>query len=141
MRASRDVPPGLKPRGSITVAILVVLCVATALSAGQAKPGGRQPLPTPVPVPQPAPPLVPLDKVAELWVDQTFKKMTLDDKVGQLVMSEIDSMYLAADTAQFDQLIEKVKTLKLGGFVVFGGTERAPSVRSCGSRARASRPG
>ena len=104
----------------------LAVVTAAALSAGQAKPSGRQPLPTPVP--QPATPLAPLDKVAELWVDQTFKKMTLDDKAGQMVMSAIDSMYLATDSDQFDQLLEKVKTLKLGGFVVFGGSERAPSV-------------
>jgi beta-N-acetylhexosaminidase len=117
--------PGLKPRGSITVAIMLMLCAATALPAGQARPGRQAPA---VVVPQPAPPLAPLDKAAELWVDQTFKKMTLDDKAGQVVMSGIDSMYLAADSDQFDQLLEKVKTLRLGGFVVFGGSERAPSV-------------
>ncbi len=98
---------------------------AAALSAGQARPPARQ---APVFVPQPAAALAPLDKVAELWVDQTFRKMTLDDKAGQVVMSSIDSMYLSTDTEGFDQLIEKVKTLKLGGFVVFGGSERAPSV-------------
>ena len=107
MRVSPCGSPGLKPRGSIIVAIMVVLCVATALSAGQAKPSGRQPLPTPVP--QPATALAPLDKAAELWVDQTFKKMALDDKAGQMVMSGIDSTYLATDTDQFDQLLEKVK--------------------------------
>jgi beta-N-acetylhexosaminidase len=106
--------------------LAMAVITAAALSAGQARPPGRQPLPPPVP--QPALPLAPLDKVAELWVDQTFKKMTLDDKVGQMVMSGIDSMYLATDSDQFDQLLEKVKTLKLGGFVVFGGSERAPSV-------------
>jgi beta-N-acetylhexosaminidase len=69
-----------------------------------------------------------LDRAAERWVDDTFKKMTLDDKVGQLVMSSIDSMYLSTDSEEFDQLVQKVKTLKLGGFVVFGGSERAPGV-------------
>ena len=114
-------------RTSIFVAI--VACVfAAALTGAQARQSGRPPLPTPVPVPQPAPPLVPLDKAAELWVDQTFKKMTLDDKAGQVVMGGFDSTYLATDSDQFDQLLDKVKTLKLGGFVVFGGSERAPSV-------------
>jgi beta-N-acetylhexosaminidase len=93
---------------------------ATALVAGQTRP----PL-----VPQPGPGLPSeLDRTAIRWVDDTFKRMTLDDKVGQVVMSSIDSMYLAADTDQYDQLLDKVKTLKLGGFVVFGGSERAPGV-------------
>ncbi|MCR4373776.1 MAG: glycoside hydrolase family 3 protein [Acidobacteria bacterium] len=98
-----------------------------ALSAGQSQAPGRRPIVAPVPVPAAEVPVV-LDKAGEKWVADTFKKMTLDDKVGQLVMSAIDSMYLSSDTEQFDRLLEKVKVLKLGGFVVFGGSERAPGV-------------
>ena len=43
-----------------------------------------------------------LDKVAAQWVEDTFKKMTLDDKVGQLVVSSLNSTYLASDTETFD---------------------------------------
>lgn len=113
---------------------LVFVCATcaiavTALSAGQVQMPGRRPAAAPASVPVPTPALpVALDKAGEKWVVDTFKTMTLDDKVGQLVMSSIDSMYLASDTEQFDRLIEKVKTLKLGGFVVFGGSERAPGV-------------
>jgi beta-N-acetylhexosaminidase len=112
----------------VIVGAACVLAVA-AVSATQGQLPARRPAVAPPVVPQPAPALVAsLDKASEKWVDDTFKKMTLDDKVGQLVMSSIDSMYLASDTEQFDRLIEKVKTLKLGGFLVFGGSERAPSV-------------
>ncbi len=69
-----------------------------------------------------------LDRQAQRWVDETFKRMTLDDKVGQLFMTSIDSMYLASDTDRFDALVEKIKTLKVGGIIAFGGSERAPSV-------------
>ena len=104
---------------------------AAVVTAGQAQAPVRRPAavqkPTPLPVPAAALPAV-LDRVAVRWVDDTFKKMTLDDKVGQVVMSGIDSMYLSSDTDQFDALLEKVTNLKLGGFVVFGGSERAPGV-------------
>lgn len=110
----------------LLVAITCAIGVA-ALSAGQGPLPGRRPVVAPVPTPAPALPTAP-DKVSEKWVEDTFRKMTLDDKVGQVVMSSIDSMYLSSDTEQFDRLIEKVKTLKLGGFVVFGGSERAPGV-------------
>lgn len=115
---------------------LALVLVAGALSAavvtaGQAQAPVRRPVavqkPTPLPVPAAALPVV-LDRVALRWVEDTFKKMTLDDKVGQVVMSGIDSMYLSSDTDQFDVLLEKVTKLKLGGFVVFGGSERAPGV-------------
>ncbi len=69
-----------------------------------------------------------LDKAAAKWVDDTFKKMTLDDKVGQLVVSSLQSTYLASDTDVFDALADKVKRLRLGGFHVFGGSEPAPSL-------------
>ena len=61
------------------------------------------------------------------WVEDTFKKMTLDDKVGQLVVSSFQSTYLANDTDAFDALAQKIKQLRLGGFHVFGGAEPVPA--------------
>jgi beta-glucosidase-like glycosyl hydrolase len=69
-----------------------------------------------------------LDRVAQRWLDETFKKMTPDDKVGQLVVSSFNSTYLASDTDAYDDLLRKVKELRLGGFHVFGGAEAIPSV-------------
>ena len=69
-----------------------------------------------------------LDKTAARWVDETLKKMTLDDKVGQLVVSSVNSTYLATDTDEFDTIAKKVVDLRLGGVHVFGGTEPAPPV-------------
>ena len=64
-----------------------------------------------------------LDKVAAKWVDDTFKKMTLDDKVGQLVVTSANSTYLANDTEAYETLARKVKQLRLGGVHLFGGAE------------------
>ena len=66
-----------------------------------------------------------LDKVALKWVDDTFKKMTLDDKVGQLVVTSANSTYLANDTDAYEQLVRKIKQLRLGGVHLFGGAEAA----------------
>ncbi len=101
----------------VALAVVASALSVAILSAGQAR----------TPAPSTALPAV-LDRTATRWVDDTLKKMTLDDKVGQVVMSGINSMYLASDTEQFDRLLEKVKALRLGGFVVFGGSERAPGV-------------
>ena len=76
--------------------------------------------------PQPA--ILPLDKAAVKWVDDTIKKMTLDDKVGQMIVSAIDSTYLSSDSVEFERLAKKVTQLKIGGFHVFGGAERVPNV-------------
>jgi beta-N-acetylhexosaminidase len=69
-----------------------------------------------------------LDKIAARWVDETFKKLTIDDKVGQLVVSSISSTYLSSDTDAFETLTRKVRNLRVGGFHVFGGTEPIPNV-------------
>ena len=69
-----------------------------------------------------------LDKTAVQWVEATFKKMSLDDKVGQLVVSSLNSTYLSSDTEIYEALTQKVSKLRVGGFHVFGGTEPVPNV-------------
>jgi beta-N-acetylhexosaminidase len=69
-----------------------------------------------------------LDKAAAKWVEDTFRKMTLDDKVGQLVVTSANSTYLSSDTDAFENLVKKIKELRLGGVHVFGGAEPIPAV-------------
>ena len=69
-----------------------------------------------------------LDKVAAKWVEDTFRKMTLDDKVGQLVVTSANTTYLASDTDAYESLEKKVRDLRLGGVHVFGGSEPIPNV-------------
>jgi len=68
------------------------------------------------------------DADAERWVAATLKKMTLDEKVGQLLVSSFPSEYLSTDSAEFDALAKAVRDYKIGGFHVFGGTEPVPDV-------------
>jgi beta-glucosidase-like glycosyl hydrolase len=64
-----------------------------------------------------------LDKAADKWVEDTFRRMTVDDKVGQLIVPAIDSTYVSSDSAEFERLAKTVTTLHVGGFHVFGGRE------------------
>ena len=57
-----------------------------------------------------------------------MKKMTLDDKVGQLVFTSAQSTYLASETDEFDRLQRTIRELRLGGIILFGGAEPAPGV-------------
>ncbi|HET9372173.1 MAG TPA: glycoside hydrolase family 3 protein, partial [Vicinamibacterales bacterium] len=95
-------------------ALIVVLSIGASLAA-------QAPLPAPGIT-------ATLDRVAQRWVDDTFRKMTLDDKVGQLVMTTTFTTYLASDTDAFESLATRVKTLRLGGVHVFGGVEASPGV-------------
>ena len=67
-------------------------------------------------------------KDAALWVDQTMKKMTLDEKVGQLIFSSINAAYLSTDSEEFERLLHLVRDLRVGGFHVFGSAETMPQV-------------
>jgi beta-glucosidase-like glycosyl hydrolase len=91
---------------------LALLLAATAVTLT----GGQTPLPaTP-------------DKPGDKWVEDTLRKMTLDEKIGQLIVPAVDSTYLASDTDEFDRLAAEVTQLHVGGIHVFGGTERSPNV-------------
>lgn len=54
--------------------------------------------------------------------------MTLDDKVGQLLVSSFGSDYISSDSREYDALVKTVQEYRVGGFHVFGGTERTPDV-------------
>jgi len=72
-------------------------------------------------------PLV-IDKAGERWVQTTLKKMTLDEKIGQLVVSSFESTFVPSDSDAYDELVRTLHDARVGGFHVFGGSERAPSV-------------
>jgi beta-N-acetylhexosaminidase len=69
-----------------------------------------------------------LDRSAERWVEQTFKGLSLEGKVGQLVVPSFESVYVSSDTEVFESLAKLVQEYHVGGFHVFGGTEPAPAV-------------
>jgi beta-N-acetylhexosaminidase len=70
----------------------------------------------------------PLDRAAEQWVAQTLKKLTLDEKIGQLIVPSFESNYLSTDSDTFDALTRLVREYHVGGFHVFGASIPAPSV-------------
>ena len=69
-----------------------------------------------------------LDRTAERWVDKTLSALTLDQKVGQLLVSSFESTYVSSDSDTFDRLTRLVRDQHVGGFRVFGGSQPAPSV-------------
>jgi len=69
-----------------------------------------------------------LDRDAERWVDDTFKKLTADEKIGQLIVPSFESNFLSTDSDTFDTLSKLVREYHVGGFHVFGASMPAPSV-------------
>jgi beta-glucosidase-like glycosyl hydrolase len=85
-------------------ALLIALLASTAMAL-DAKPG---------------------DKQAAAWVRKTLAKMTLDDKIGQLVVPGLNGVYTPVDSEALDKLERLVREGRVGGFHVFGGGEALP---------------
>jgi beta-N-acetylhexosaminidase len=69
-----------------------------------------------------------LDRAAERWVQQTLKKLTPDEKIGQLIVPSFESNFMSTDSDAFDVLARLVREYHVGGFHVFGASQPAPSV-------------
>jgi len=70
----------------------------------------------------------PLDRDAEKWVQSTLSRLSVDEKVGQMIVSSFQTSFMSTDSSEFDELVKAVHQYKVGGFHVFGGTERVPQV-------------
>lgn len=71
--------------------------------------------------PQPVPDLVSADALsngARSWVQHTLDRLTLRQKVGQMIMPWLDGGYLPAEGAAFDSLAQWVQDYGVGGVVV-----------------------
>ena len=73
-------------------------------------------------------PQSPLDRAADKWVRSTLASMSIDEKVGQLLVSSFQSAFISTDSGTFDELSSVARDHHVGGFHVFGATESAPSV-------------
>ena len=83
----------------------------------------------PLPAPAAPPSFAPaLDREAARWVETTLKSLTDAQLVGQLLMGRLDSTYLSADSAKFEELAALVRDIHIGGFCAFGGVELVPAV-------------
>ena len=69
-----------------------------------------------------------LDRAAERWVGETLKKLTTDEKVGQLIVASFESSFLSTDSDTFEMLTRLVREYHVGGFHVFGASVVAPAV-------------
>jgi beta-N-acetylhexosaminidase len=60
----------------------------------------------------------------ERWVEGTLAGMTLEEKVGQLICSDIYGDYRSEDDPDFKRWIDLARDTGLGMFVLYGGTPR-----------------
>ena len=58
------------------------------------------------------------------WVESTLKKMTLREKLGQMLMPHYFGVFTSAESSDYKALLHQVEENHVGGFIV--GTERGP---------------
>ncbi len=54
---------------------------------------------------------------ANAWVETTLRKMTVDEKIGQLLFTTYHGSLTATDTAAYQQIMHDVADLRVGGFI------------------------
>ena len=69
-----------------------------------------------------------LDPAARRWVEETLARLSVDEKVGQLVTPSFRSFYTSSDSAIYDDLTALVRDYHVGGMLVFGARRATPDV-------------
>ena len=69
-----------------------------------------------------------LDAAARRWVEETLDRLTLDERVGQLVTPTLRSVYTSSDSTIYDDLASLVGEHHVGGMHVFGARRARPDV-------------
>jgi beta-N-acetylhexosaminidase len=59
-----------------------------------------------------------LSPAASAWVESTLSKMTVDEKIGQLLFTTYHGSFTATDSAAYAQILHDVQDLHVGGFIV-----------------------
>ena len=58
-----------------------------------------------------------LSPAANAWVETTLRKMSVDEKIGQLLFTTYHGSFTATDTAAYRQIMHDVTDLHVGGFI------------------------
>jgi beta-N-acetylhexosaminidase len=55
------------------------------------------------------------------WVEATLREMTLEERVGQLLMPETTGVLVHEESEQFARLVHAIERLGVGGFIIYNG--------------------
>src|SRR5205814_6975354 len=55
------------------------------------------------------------------WVEQTFSRMTVEEKVGQVLFAVSPASFMNLEGDQFQQIKANIQTYHLGGYHIEGG--------------------
>ena len=64
------------------------------------------------------------DVDVQTWAEQTMSGMSLEEKIGQLICTDITADYITEDDPRFQNWVSLARDHGIGGFVLYGGTPR-----------------
>ncbi len=64
------------------------------------------------------------DAEAQTWAEQTLSVLSLEEKIGQLICTDITADYIAEADPRFKNWVSLARDHGVGGFVLYGGTPR-----------------
>src|SRR3989442_10484547 len=55
------------------------------------------------------------------WAKKTLKQLSLEEKVGQLIMPAFRGIYLNSHSLEFKEIERQIQKNRVGGFILFAG--------------------
>lgn len=92
-----------------------------ALALALAACSSAAPVPPVVVMPPPPPRAVATIAAEDHWVDETIEKLTLREKVGQMIVPRISGAYMPIDGPEYQRLYEWVVRQGVGGVIITQG--------------------
>src|SRR6266566_4113442 len=62
------------------------------------------------------------------WVEQTLKGMSLDEKVGQMLIPSANGVFRNVDSEAFQKIKKDIEVYHVGGYHAFGGDPTAAAL-------------
>lgn len=55
------------------------------------------------------------------WAEETLSGMTLEERVGQLLMPETTGLLIHEESEEYTRLVHEIEVLSVGGFIIYNG--------------------
>lgn len=69
-----------------------------------------------------------VDKNQSKWVEETIKKMTVSEKIGQMMVMPLNGEFANVESAKFKKMRRQIVDLHVGGFTLFRGEANSIAV-------------
>src|SRR5438309_3315987 len=106
---------GRRVRFSLLISVSIIFLMAhnarsQSSTSAEKSPAGKSTVP-------PKSAMKKLSPAATAWVETTLRRMTVDEKIGQLLFATYHGSLTATDTPAYQQIMHDVNDLHVGGFI------------------------